>query len=210
MRVLRRFLVAAVAVVVVGNLAILVAFALARVTAADEGMSVDGIDHLRMVDESLWRGDAPSPEGYANLARLGVTTVVDLRAERDVIVPEAQLSDLGIERVHMPIRDGQTPDAVQVERFFELVRGSEGSVYVHCGAGVGRTGTMAAAWLVESDEANGWAALRRNLEVGPPSLEQIVFVAGLDGGDIEAPGRAVTTVSRLFDGPRRVWTRLRT
>ena len=208
-RVVCRVVLWAVAILAAGNLAILGAFALARVTAADRSAEVEGVDNLRVVDERLWRGDAPSPAGYANLAARGVTTVVDLRAERNLVVPETQLEELGVERIHIPIRDGQTPDQAQVDQFLEVVRRSEGVVYLHCGAGVGRTGAMAATRLLASDEASNWAALRRNLSVGPPSLEQIVFVAGLDGGDIEQPGSFVTAVSRLFDGPRRVWTVLR-
>ncbi|HEV2070057.1 MAG TPA: tyrosine-protein phosphatase [Acidimicrobiales bacterium] len=206
---MRRVLLWAVAIVAAGNLAILGAFALARVTAADRSAELEGIGNLRVVDERVWRGDAPSPAGYANLAERGVTTVVDLRAERDLVVPEIQLEELGIERIHIPIRDGQTPDQAQVDQFLGVVRRSEGVVYLHCGAGVGRTGAMAATRLVATAEASNWAALRRNLSVGPPSLEQIVFVAGLDGGDIEQPGSFVTAVSRLFDGPRRAWTVLR-
>ncbi|WP_406215152.1 hypothetical protein [Streptomyces canus] len=44
-------------------------------------------------------------------------------------------------------------------------------MFVHCGAGVGRTGTMAAAYLVKTGEQS--SAVRRNLAVGPPSIEQI-------------------------------------
>ncbi len=57
----------------------------------------------------------------------------------------------------------------QANQFIEAVQSFEGVVLVHCGAGVGRTGTMAAAYLVRSGEATPNEALWRNLAVGPPS-----------------------------------------
>lgn len=209
-RLVRRFVVLAVAVLVLGNLAILAGVALARSSTAapDAAPAVDGVDRMREVDDRLLRGDAPSEDGYADLAAQGVTTVVDLRAERDIAVPEEHVEALGIRRVHLPVRDGQLPSPEQVRRFFEVVQESEGRVFVHCGAGVGRTGTMAGAWLVGNNGAQSWDALARNLAVGPPSLEQIVYVAGLGDGGISRPGPVVTAASRVLDGPRRIWDRL--
>jgi protein-tyrosine phosphatase len=100
------------------------------------------------------------------------------------------------------MRDGQVPTDAQVDRFLRAVDGSEGIVYVHCMAGVGRTGTMVAAYLMEMKDEPALDALRRNLSVGPPSLEQIAFVAG----DLDEPNPVVTGVSRVLDGPRRIWS----
>src|SRR5690606_9583184 len=99
-------------------------------------------------DARVWRGRAPDAPAYAALAEAGVTDVVDLRAERDLDVPEALLDELGVARHHLPIRDGQTPDHADVQAFLAIVEQADGLVYVHCGAGVGRTGSMAAAYLL--------------------------------------------------------------
>jgi hypothetical protein len=111
-----------VAVLVTGNLAILAASRLSRLREPEPTVSIDGIENVRVVDTKLWRGNAPSVEGYRGLAERGVSTVVDLRAERDLIVPSAVLDDIGIERVLIPIRDGQTPDPAQSARFMDVVR----------------------------------------------------------------------------------------
>ena len=138
-----------------------------------------------MVDERLWRGDGPERRGYRELAARGVRTVVDLRAERDLDVPEELLEELDIERVHIPIRDGQTPTRAQVEQSLEVMRTTDHRVYLHCGAGLGRTGVMAAAYLAATGQAGPWEALRRNLAIGPASLEQIVYATSLErGGDL--------------------------
>lgn len=208
---MKRLLIGAFGVLLAGNLVILATFMVTRLSEAEPTLDVDGIHNVRMVDAKLWRGDAPSVEGYRGLAQRGVRTVVDLRAERDLDIPTALLDEIGIERVHMPIRDGQTPEPAQAARFVELVAEADGRVFVHCGAGVGRTGVMAATYLVEAGEVGAWEALGRNLAVGPPSLEQIVYAAALeDDGEIEQPPAWVESVSRLFDGPRRLWSVVRT
>ncbi|HEX7277672.1 MAG TPA: dual specificity protein phosphatase family protein [Acidimicrobiales bacterium] len=197
------------AFLLLGNLAILAASWWAQgTTSAVPVDDVIGISNLTAVDGRVWRGAAPSEEGYRNLAAAGVTTIVDLRAE-DGIEADAQLvSELGMRLVSIPIRDGQAPSSDKVEQFLAAARASEGTVFVHCGAGVGRTGAMVGAYLVSQAEAGRGDALRRNLAVGPPSLEQLAFVVGLEAGDIDRPGPLLTAVSRVLDAPRRLWSRL--
>lgn len=200
---------AAVAFLIIGNLAILAASTWARETTTTAApVSVQGIDNLRAVDDHVWRGGAPTTEGYKALAQAGVTTVVDLRAEEGIDGDATVVRDLGMTMVHIPIRDGQTPSREEVDAFLAASRTSSGRVFVHCGAGVGRTGAMVGAYQVAERELSGGAALRRNLAVGPPSLEQIAFVARMGGDELDKPGALVTAVSRVLDAPRRLWSRV--
>ena len=154
----------------------------------------------------MWRGAAPSAKGYRALASHGVKTVIDLRAEEGIPDERPALDLLGIDLVRIPIRDGQAPTSGQVSSFLDAVGASSGRVFVNCGAGVGRTGTMAAAYLFESG-ASPTEALLRNLAVGPPSLEQLFFVGGLGDGSFSAPPAPVTALSRFLDAPRRLLVR---
>ena len=199
-----RALAVVVAVLIAGNLTIfgLHLFLRTEVPAADVKAP---IKNLEIVDDHLWRGAAPGKAGYEALAANGVVTIVDLRAEEDIKVDEAHLESLGIRRVHLPVRDGQAPAADVVQKFLDVVNSSPGRVYVHCGAGVGRTGTMAAAYLVDAGEANGMEAVKRNLAVGPPSLEQVIF--GLRGA--KKPPAPVVALSRTLDAPRRLLVNVR-
>lgn len=212
-----RFIAGVVVFLVLGNLLILSAHlwlqraALGAQRAADPAVVTVSmpINNFTAVDDHLWRGAAPSDRGYEALARAGVTTVVDLRAEDGIVVDEAKLAEVGIKRVHLPLRDGQAPSPSLVRQFLDVVRDSDGRVYVHCGAGVGRTGTMAAAYLVDIDGASSLEAMRRNLAVGPPSLEQLAFAAGLKQGSVNRPPAAVVALSRTLDAPRRFWVSVR-
>ncbi|MEU6357505.1 tyrosine-protein phosphatase [Streptomyces sp. NPDC047072] len=167
---------------------------------------VKGVHNFERVDTQgrLYRGAAPSPAGYRALAGMGITTVVDLRAEDLSAAQLAEPAQAGLKVVRLPIRDGQTPKPEQVRRFLDVVAKSSGAVFVHCGAGVGRTGTMAAAYLVQSGEESSAAAVRRNLAVGPPSIEQIYYGLNLSPNKAEQPPLPVVAISRLVDAPRRM------
>jgi protein-tyrosine phosphatase len=172
-----------------------------KTTAMATATAPSGVHNFYVVDDKVMRGSRPSENAYRDLAAAGVTTVVDLRAEDWVEYPTKLLDRLGIDIVRIRMRDGQAPTDAQVNRFISAVRNSVGRVYVHCMAGVGRTGTMVAAYLVEERGMSEMSALRMNMAVGPPSLEQIAFAS-----EIENPNPVVVGVSRFLDAPRRIWT----
>jgi protein-tyrosine phosphatase len=207
-RVLLKCVAAFACFMVLGNVAVYVMSAWARNSTPEAAApDVQGVKNFQVVDDHLWRGAAPTPEGYRALVDQGASTIIDLRAEEGIEEDIAVAKRLGIDVVRIPMRDGQTPTPEAVARFLEVVQSSPGKVFVHCGAGVGRTGTMVGSYLVTSGEARPSQAVRRNLAVGPPSLEQIAFVAGLGDGP-DRPNPAITAISRTLDAPRRIWSRL--
>lgn len=207
-RLALRVAVGVVAFLLVGNGLILGSTLWFRWSSPAAAATVEGIKNFRVVDDRVLRGAAPTEQGLRDLADLGVTTIIDLRAEADLDDRGALLAELGIERFHLPIRDGQLPTAAQAEELLRIVEDAEGKVFLHCGAGVGRTGALTAFYLNATGQAEGTGALRHNLSVGPPSLEQIAFSLGTASGSYERPGVGVTVVSRVLDGPRRIWHNL--
>ncbi|GAB7107661.1 hypothetical protein JCM4814A_59750 [Streptomyces phaeofaciens JCM 4814] len=93
-----------------------------------------------------------------------------------------------------------------MQQLLDTVTAAPGKVFVHCGAGVGRTGTMAAAYLVKTGEQSSSSAVRRNLAVGPPSIEQIYYGLHLSRSEAEQPPLPIVALSRLVDAPRRMLT----
>ena len=199
--IVKSLVIALLALLAVGNIAITGMHLWAKnTTALSTAKAPADVHNFYVVDDKLMRGGRPTEDTYRDLAAVGVTTVVDLRAEEGLERPMKLLDRLGIKLVHIPMRDGQAPTDQQMNRFLAAVNNSPGKVYVHCMAGVGRTGAMVAAYLVSKD-AEPLDAVRMNLAVGPPSLEQIAFAMGSD-----APNPLVTGVSRVLDAPRRLWT----
>ena len=100
--------------------------------------------------------------------------------------------------------DGQLPGDDEIARFLRAVRESEGTVFLHCSSGVGRSGVMSAAYLARTAGDSGPSMALTNLAIGPSSLEQIWYAAR--GADRE-PNPVVVAASRFLDGPRQLMNR---
>jgi protein tyrosine/serine phosphatase len=123
----------------------------------------DGVPNLHRVDKGLYRGGQPTAQGMRELAKLGVKSVINLRAfhsDRDEIAG----TDLGY--VHFPMMAFHV-DEEDVVRFLKAATDEKRRpVFVHCMHGADRTGVMCAAYRIA---VQGWdkdAAIREMTEGG--------------------------------------------
>ncbi len=108
----------------------------------------------------------PMAEDIDLLKQFGITAIVSLTIRK----PDG-LGDLQVLR--LPIPDMSSPSVDHLDEavsFTRRVIGESGCVAVHCGAGVGRTGTVLAAYLV-AEGLTPDAARQRIRELRPGSIE---------------------------------------
>ena len=114
-----------------------------------EKLRIPGIHNAGKINDALFRGAQPKESGLAELKRLGITTIVDLRGEdREKFEWERKEAEsLGMRFVHLPVSGWAPPSDEQVAQFLALFRGDpHQKVFVHCRFGDDRTGVFVATY----------------------------------------------------------------
>jgi len=130
---------------------------------ADSGRAE--LEHYWLVPNCLGGGAWPAAH-LDWLARAGVSVLINL-------------TDYGYEdarfRIHgIPVPDGAAPAEAQILGFCRLVDSEldrQRTIYVHCVAGCGRTGTMMACYLVYRDRMDPTTAIERVRAMRSCSIE---------------------------------------
>ncbi len=111
----------------------------------------EGLPNLHKVSEDLYRGAQPTAEGMKELKKLGIKTVINLRAfhsDRD------EIGDTELDYVHIRMTAWH-PEEEDIIRFLKIVTDKNRTpVFVHCQYGADRTGVMSAIYRIIVD---GWS-----------------------------------------------------
>lgn len=112
----------------------------------------------------------PLDQDAAYLEQEGIGVLISLTEEPPAATT---LSSHSIEQRHLPVEDFAPPTQIQMTEFVSLVELSAANgvpVGVHCTAGLGRSGTMAAAYLVATG-ATADEAIETIRNLRPGSIE---------------------------------------
>jgi len=122
-------------------------------TREDGTPSVEGVPRFQKVAEGLYRGGQPTREGFEALRRMGIKTIVNLRAEHD---EQALVKELGMNHVHIPLNSADRIPEEAIQTFLRVLadRGDQ-PVFVHCMRGADRTGVMVGLYRIAYE---GWSA----------------------------------------------------
>uniref|UniRef100_UPI00398EC7FC dual specificity protein phosphatase CDC14AB isoform X2 n=1 Tax=Pristiophorus japonicus TaxID=55135 RepID=UPI00398EC7FC len=105
-----------------------------------------------------------APEAYFPYFRKhGVTTIIRLNKK---IYDAKRFTDAGFAHYDLFFVDGSTPSDSIVKRFLTICENEEGAIAIHCKAGLGRTGTLIACYIMKhyrftAAEAIGWIRICR-------------------------------------------------
>jgi len=139
------------------------------------------IDNFGRINDNYYRGAQPKERDYADLAAMGVKTVIDLTRDGNSAEPSlVRLAGMNFYRIPMTTSDRPAPAAIA--QFLKLVNDPANQpVYVHCQGGRHRTGAMTAVYRITQD---GWTADRAYAEMkqfrfegfpGHPELKSFVY-----------------------------------
>lgn len=112
-----------------------------------------GCPNLCKVSDTLYRGAQPTAEGFENLKKLGIKTVINLRDHHS---DQELLASTGLIYKPIPI-DTWDIDTKTVVDFMRVVSDPNAApVFVHCQHGADRTGTMVAAYrmVIQNQDRN--------------------------------------------------------
>ena len=118
-----------------------------------EKLKLAGLPNAGKINDSLFRGAQPQAEGFEQLKKLGITTIVDLRGEDpDKIKWERQQAEsAGIHFVNIPVSGWSPPTNDQVAEFLSLFKNKNEKIFVHCRFGDDRTGVFVATYRMTHD-----------------------------------------------------------
>jgi len=159
----------------IATFAVALALVGATVLGAHKG-KVSGlpVENFGKVNDNYYRGAQPDAEGFAQLKRLGIKTVVDLRKDTQAAAP-GQVRGLGMQYFNIPMKASKAATPEQTDYFFKLVNDpANWPVYVHCKGGRHRTGALTAAYRIVHD---GWTA-----DQAFDEMKKYDFNSGLFGG----------------------------
>jgi protein tyrosine phosphatase (PTP) superfamily phosphohydrolase (DUF442 family) len=129
---------------------------------------VPGVGNFHKVEDHVYRGAQPTDEGFRNLAKLGIQTVIDLRelGERST-AEEKTVKAAGMQYVKIPMKGMEKPSDESIRKALDLLEDkTTGPVFVHCMRGADRTGDVIACYRVEQDHWKNTAALAEARSLG--------------------------------------------
>lgn len=128
-----------------------------------------GVGNFARISDLLYRGQQPTAEGFAELKKLGIKTIINLRAmhsDRDLLKGSG-LRYVEIECFAWHPEDEDVAAALKV-----IADPANQPVFVHCQHGADRTGFVVAAYRIVEQ---GWSAERAEAEMRNFGLHESYF-----------------------------------
>jgi protein tyrosine phosphatase (PTP) superfamily phosphohydrolase (DUF442 family) len=132
-------------------------------------VTVQGVGNFMKVNNHVYRGAQPTEQGFQNLAKLGIKTVIDLQQTGDKRATEEAkwVKAAGMQYVSIPMDGMATPKDADIAKALALLEdNTTGPVFVHCHKGADRTGGVIACYRIEHDHWANAKALAEAKDMG--------------------------------------------
>jgi tyrosine-protein phosphatase SIW14 len=129
----------------------------AAFAGSSAGTQVAGVGNFEKLNDHVYRGAQPTDEGFRNLAKLGIKTVIDLQPYGDArsLSEEKAVKTAGMAYINVGMKGMETLPESGVAKVLALLEdNSTGPIFVHCHRGADRTGGIIACYRIEHDH---WA-----------------------------------------------------
>ena len=126
------------------------------------------IPNLHKVTETLYRGGQPKNNGFKNLKKIGIKTVLSLHGETNKSNSEKILiSSLGMNFYNIPLSIYKRPTDEQSLQFLEIILNPQNQpVFIYCTSGRDRTGAMIALYRVVVEQKGPKEAYKEAKDFG--------------------------------------------
>jgi tyrosine-protein phosphatase SIW14 len=112
-----------------------------------------GLHHFLQVNDHIYRGAQPTPEGIRSLAKRGVRAIIDLRGSGEQAELERkEVESLGMKFYNVPMAPLSAPSEATVAKALGLLDDAQNwPVFIHCKHGNDRTGTVVACYRMTTE-----------------------------------------------------------
>jgi protein tyrosine/serine phosphatase len=114
-------------------------------------ITLEGVPNLHQITPTLYRSEQPTALGFRNLEKLGVRTVINLRAFNS---DDDEVRGTGLRTERVKILTWNVDDAHVVDVMRMLRNPDNGPFLIHCQHGADRTGLMSAMYRILEQ---GWS-----------------------------------------------------
>jgi len=140
------------------------------------------IDNFGRISATYYRGAQPEAGDYADLAALGVKTVINLTSDDALAEEPGLVAKAGMKYVAIPMTTRVAPTSEQLDWFLKIVNDPASQpVFVHCVGGKHRTGVMTAVYRMTQDSWTSEQAFNemKQFKFGPvmlhPEFKKFVY-----------------------------------
>ena len=165
-----------------------------------EPIAMEGVANLHRISPMLYRSEQPTALGMKNLEKLGIRTVINLRAFND---DDDEVKGTSLRTEHVKILTWRIDDRHVIE-VMRMLRQTENAPFlIHCQHGADRTGVMSAMYRVLEQ---GWTpedALKELIDGGygyHPMWKNIVrYVQSVDVAKLRESIASTGSTSTVTD-----------